>query len=120
MGIWQITRQSLRYAHELFLCDTRDYSKLPLEFRPTQLLDMNFLSSRVLTTYAVLLLRDLLDYFDGSLFLASAAYNGSKLHPNLEYASGVENVASYARRVLGNTARLKASIDRKPANAAAY
>jgi hypothetical protein len=120
LGIWQITRQSLRYAHELFLCDTRDYSKLPLEFRPTQLLDMNFLSSRVLTTYAALLLRDLLDYFDGSLFLASAAYNGSKLHPNLEYASGVENVASYARRVLGNTARLKASIDRKPANAAAF
>ena len=73
LGIWQITRQSLRYAHELFLCDTRDYSKLPLEFRPTQLLDMNFLSSRVLTTYAALLLRDLLDYFDGSLFLASAA-----------------------------------------------
>jgi hypothetical protein len=24
MGIWQITRQSLRHAHKLFLCDTRD------------------------------------------------------------------------------------------------
>jgi hypothetical protein len=28
------------------------------------------------------------------LFLARAAYNGSKLHPNLEYASEIENVAA--------------------------
>jgi soluble lytic murein transglycosylase-like protein len=83
------------------------------------MLDMNFLSSRVLTTYAALLLRDLLDYFDGNALLASAAYNGSKRHPSLEYASGVESVAGYARRVIGNTARLKGSIDRKPASATA-
>jgi hypothetical protein len=102
MGIWQITRQSLRHAHELFLCDTRDYSKLPIRLRPTGQLDMNFLSSHVLTTYAALLLRNLLDYFNGDVFLATGAYNGTKLHPNLEYASGVENVASYARRVFGN------------------
>ena len=120
IGTWQITRQSLRHAHELFLCDTRDYSKLPLEFRPTQDLDMNFLSSRLLTTYAALLLRDLLDYFDGNTYLATAAYNGSKRHPNLNYASGVENVASYARRVIGNTSRLNGTIDRKPANAAEF
>jgi hypothetical protein len=107
MGTWQITRQSLRYAHELFLCDTRDYSKLPLELHPTEYLDMNFLSSHVLTTYAALLLRDLVDYFDGNVFLAAAAYNGTKLHPNLQYAFGVENVAGYVRRVLGNTSRLK-------------
>ncbi len=116
IGIWQITRQSLRYAHQLFLCDTRDYSKLPLEFRPTPNLDMNFLSSRVLTTYAALLLRDLLDYFGGNPFLASAAYNGSKLHPSLEYASGVETVAGYARRVIGNTARLRGTTDRQPSS----
>lgn len=102
MGIWQITRQSLRHAHELFLCDTRDYSKLPLRLRPTDQLDMNFLSSHVLTTYAALLLRDLVDYFNGDVFLATGAYNGTKVHPNLQYASGVENVASYARRVFGN------------------
>jgi hypothetical protein len=102
MGIWQITRQSLRHAHELFLCDTRDYSKLPIRLRPTGQLDMNFLSSHVLTTYAALLVRDLLDYFNGDVFLATGAYNGTKRHPNLEYASGVENVASYARRVFGN------------------
>jgi hypothetical protein len=118
IGTWQITRQSLRHAHELFLCDTRDYSKLPLEFRPTQELDMNFLSSRLLTTYAALLLRELLDYFDGNAFLATAAYNGTKLHPNLNYASGVENVASYARRVIGNTSKLNETIDRKSASTA--
>ncbi len=107
MGRWQITRQSLRYAHELFLCDTRDYSKLPFALRPTEQLDMNFLSTHVLTTYAALLLQDLLGYFNGDAFLASGAYNGTKLHPNLQYASGVETVASYARRVIGNTARLE-------------
>ncbi len=109
IGTWQITRQSLRRAHELFLCDTRDYSKLPLEFRPTQELDMNFLSSRLLTTYAALLLRDLVDYFEGDTFFATAAYNGTKLHPNLRYAEGVESVASYARRVIGNTSKLNGS-----------
>jgi hypothetical protein len=113
MGTWQITRQSLRYAHELFLCDTRDYSKLPFELRPTEHLDMNFLSAHVLTTYAALLLRDLIDYFDGNVLLAAAAYNGTKLHPNLKYALGVENVASYARRVLGNTSRLKQKLTTK-------
>jgi hypothetical protein len=120
IGAWQITRQSLRYAHELYLCDTRDYSKLPVELRPTEQLDMYFLSSHVLTTYAALLLRDLLDYFDGNVFLATAAYNGSKLHPNLQYALGVDNVASYARRLIGSTARLKQSIDGKSVKAAAY
>jgi hypothetical protein len=102
MGIWQITRQGLSHAHKLFLCDTREYSKLPVRLRPTDQLDMNFLSSHVLTTYAALLLRDLVDYFNGDVFLATGAYNGTKLHPNLQYASGVENVASYARRVFGN------------------
>ena len=87
-------------------------------FRPTQELDMNFLSSRLLTTYAALLLRELLDYFDGNAFLATAAYNGTKLRPNLNYASGVENVASYARRVIGNTSILKDTIDRKAASTA--
>ncbi|MFL6354125.1 MAG: hypothetical protein ACJ74Z_20045 [Bryobacteraceae bacterium] len=101
-GIWQITRQSLRHARELFLCDTRDYSKLAARLRPTDQLDMNFLSSHVLTTYAAFALRDLVDYFNGDVLLATGAYNGTKVHPNLRYASGVENVASYARRVFGN------------------
>ncbi len=115
MGTWQITRQSLRYAHDLFLCDTRDYSRLPIELRPMEQLDMNFLSPHVLTTYAALLLQDLLQYFDGNVLLAAAAYNGTKLRPNLQYASGVENVASYARRVLGNAARMKRGVTTPPA-----
>src|SRR3954469_6482437 len=96
------------------------HEKLPIQPQPTEQLDMNFLSSHVLTTYAALLLRDLLDYFNGNVLLASAAYNGTKLHPNLQYAAGVESVASYARRVIGNTAILKESIGRKTANAAEY
>jgi hypothetical protein len=67
---------------------------------------MNFLSPHVLTTYAALLLRNLVDYFEGDMFLATAACNGTKVHPNLDYALGVENVASYARRVIGTTTRI--------------
>jgi len=119
IGTWQITRQSLRYAHELFLCDTRDYSRIPIEFRPTQTLDMNFLSSHVLTTYAALLLRDLLDYFNGDTVLASGAYNGTKAHPNLQYAIGVDTVARYAGRVIGNAAKLEGVTDRTSVNAVA-
>jgi len=113
MGTWQITRRSLRYAQKLFLCDTRDYSKISCELRPTEHLDMNFLSPHVLTTYAALLLRNLVDYFEGDVFLATAAYNGTKVHPNLDYALGVENVASYARRVIGNTAKLNQQVGGK-------
>ncbi|MGC2661992.1 MAG: hypothetical protein WA324_28865 [Bryobacteraceae bacterium] len=60
-GVWQITRQSLRYAHRLYLRDKRDYSQLPARLVPPKKLDMNALDQDVLTTYAGLLLRDLLD-----------------------------------------------------------
>jgi hypothetical protein len=106
IGIWQITRQSLRHAQKLFLADKRDYSLLPDRLRPLKRLDMENLNSGVLTTYAGLLLRDLVDRFDGDLVLATGAYNGTVRHPNLRYAEGVEMVASYARRVIGNTAEL--------------
>jgi hypothetical protein len=36
MGIWQITRQSLRHAQQLFLADQHDYSKLPERLRPAE------------------------------------------------------------------------------------
>lgn len=107
IGIWQITRQSLRYAQKLFLADKRDYSLLPDRLRPPKRLDMENLNSDVLTTYAGLLLRDLVDRFDGDLVMATGAYNGTIRHPNLRYAEGVEMVASYARRVIGNAAELK-------------
>ncbi len=106
MGIWQITRQSLRRAQQLFLADQRDYALLPERLRPAQKLDMENLEPEVLTTYAGLLLRDLIDQFGGDLEMAAGAYNGTTRQPNLHYAEGVEMVASYARRVIGCTAEL--------------
>ena len=34
IGVWQITRETLRYAHHLYLSDKRDYSLLPERLRP--------------------------------------------------------------------------------------
>jgi soluble lytic murein transglycosylase-like protein len=61
----------------------------------------------VLTTYAGLLLRDLLDLFKGDAILAAAAYNGGPARPNLRYGAGVERAALHARRVLEQSAALK-------------
>ena len=100
MGTWQITRQTLRAAHELYLHDKRDYSQLPLRLRPSRVLDLNNVSDAVLTTYAGLLLRDLLDHFGGDVEKAIGAYNGGIKTPNPAYASSVKNIADYARRIL--------------------
>jgi hypothetical protein len=100
MGTWQITRETLRAAHELYLHDKRDYSQLPARLRPPRELDMNNVSDAVLTTYAGLLLRDLLDHFGGDVEKAIGAYNGGVRTPNPDYASGVKTVADYARRIL--------------------
>src|SRR5437764_8828371 len=100
MGIWQITRQTLRAAHQLYLHDKRDYSQLPARLRPSRELDLNNVSDAVLTTYAGLLLRDLLNHFGGDVEKAIGAYNGGVRTPNPDYASGVKNVADYARRIL--------------------
>jgi hypothetical protein len=54
----------------------------------------------VLTTYAGLLLRGLLDHFGGDVEKATGAYNGGVRAPNPAYASGVKTVAVYARRIL--------------------
>ncbi len=100
MGIWQITRETLRAAHQLYLHDKRDYSQLPARLRPPRQLDLNNVNDAVLTTYAGLLLRDLLDHFGGDVEKAIGAYNGGVRTPNPDYASGVKNVADYARRIL--------------------
>lgn len=100
IGPWQITRQTLRYAHELYLHDKRDYSQLPPRLRPAKTLDFANLDTHVLTTYAGILLRDLLEAFNGDVARAEGAYNGGRRNPNLGYAEGVANVADYARRVL--------------------
>ncbi len=107
VGPWQITRETLRYAHALYLRDKRDYSKLPERLVPPKKLDLNHVDSHVLTTYAGLLLRNLLDHFHGDVQKAVGAYNGGKGKPNLEYAEGVSTVADYARRVLSMAAGRK-------------
>jgi hypothetical protein len=106
VGIWQITRETLRYAHELYLHDKdkRDYTALPERLRPPETLDLNATDQHVLTTYAGLLFRDLLDRFNGDVQKAVGAYNGGPRNPNLQYSAGVEVVANYARRILEQVA----------------
>jgi hypothetical protein len=100
IGAWQITRETLRYAHALFLKDKRDYSQLPKRLRPPKTLELDLTDSHVLTTYAGLLLRDLLDRFSGNVERAVGAYNGGPRNPNPRYAAGVQAVAEYARNIL--------------------
>lgn len=102
VGVWQITRETLRYAHVLYLKDNdeRDYSRLPKRLLPPLVLELDVTNPHVLTTYAGLLLRDLLDRFNGDVVKAVGAYNGGPRNPNPEYAAGVQLVASYARNVL--------------------
>jgi hypothetical protein len=106
IGSWQITRETLRYAHRLYLRDGRDYSGLPLRLRPSKELDVNQVDPPALTTYAGLLFRDLLDQCAGDVTLAVGAYNGGLGRPNLRYAEGVRTVAEYARRMLERAAVL--------------
>ena len=73
---------------------------------PPERLDVNDVAPEILTTYAGLLLRDLLDRFQGDVAKAAGAYNGGVRNPNLKYAAGVEMVASYARRVISRAAAL--------------
>jgi hypothetical protein len=106
MGVWQITRETLRRAHDLYLRDKRDYSALPPRLQPPRKLSFDIDNSEVLTTYAGLLLRHLLDQTDGDIAKAAGAYNGSLEKPNYQYAAGVEAVALYARDFLERAAHL--------------
>ena len=106
IGTWQITRETLRAAHQLYLKDKRDYSLLPARLRPSRTLDLNSVDDAVLTTYAGLLLRGLLDHFGGDVDKAIGAYNGGVRTPNPAYAAGVKTVAEYARRVLEHATAL--------------
>ncbi|HKV23486.1 MAG TPA: hypothetical protein VJN93_02745 [Candidatus Acidoferrum sp.] len=100
IGTWQISRETLRAAHQLYLKDHRNYDELPPRLRPPRQLDLKTVDSDVLTTYAGILLRGLLDRFGGDVDQAIGAYNGGARNPNPAYAAGVRNVALYARRVL--------------------
>jgi hypothetical protein len=106
LGVWQITRETLRYAHNLYLKDHRDYSLLPARLRPPDRLDLNDLDPEILTTYAGLLFRDLLDRCHGDVTVAVGAYNGGLRRPNPHYAEGVQLVAEYARRMMEHAALL--------------
>ncbi len=101
-GVWQITRETLRYAQALYLADLqkRDYAALPEALRPEVLLDPDEIKGATLTTFAGLLFRDLLDHFDGNIMQAVGAYNGGPGKPNLQYAALVRNIAHYARKVI--------------------
>lgn len=108
IGMWQITRETLRFAHSLYLRDMQDYSALPARLQPPKILDLNHVSSPVLTTYAGLLFRNLLDRFEGNVEKAVAAYNGGSVNPNLQYAEQVTVIADYARRILEHAAARQA------------
>jgi hypothetical protein len=105
-GVWQITQETMRYVHKLYLSDTRDYSVLPEHLIPPKHLDVLNVPSLALTTYAGLLFRDLLDHFDGDVALAVGAYNGGRRKPNQKYEARVRIAAEYARRVLERAAIL--------------
>jgi hypothetical protein len=105
-GAWQITRETLRYAHRRYLADDRDYTRLPEHLRPSRELNVLDVPPPVLTTYAGLLFRDLLDRCGGDVTTAVGAYNGGLGRPNLKYAAGVRAVAEYARRTLEHAAVL--------------
>jgi hypothetical protein len=110
LGVWQITRETLRFAHSLYLQDrSRDYSKLPARLQPARKLDIDHVPPETLTTYAGLLLRYLLDHFHGDVSLAVGAYNGGPGSPNSKYETGVSQVADYARRILDRAALIHAA-----------
>jgi hypothetical protein len=98
-GVWQITRETLRYSRRLYLNDTRDYTPLPKHLRPGREFDPDRVPPELLTTYAGLLFRNLLDRSGGDVAKAVGAYNGGLGRPNARYAQGVRTVAEYARRV---------------------
>jgi hypothetical protein len=114
VGAWQITRETLRAAHRLYLRDKRDYSLLPEHLRPARQLDLDTLNGPVLTTYAGLLLRELLDHYHGDVREAIGAYNGGTVAPNLHYALAVAAIADYARRILEHAPVLLADDPTQP------
>jgi hypothetical protein len=109
-GVWQITRETLRYSHRLYLADKRDYSRLPNALLPPRELDPNHVEPRVLTVYAGLLFRDLLDHCGGNVRTALGAYNGGLNNPNMTYADGVSAAARHARSVMEHAAVLNGPV----------
>jgi hypothetical protein len=99
-----------QFAPSLYLKDNRDYSQLTERLRPPKVLELDLTDSHVLTTYAGLLLRDLLDRFDGDVEKVVGAYNGGVRDPNVEYAAGVRMVAECARNILARVAEVNEQV----------
>jgi len=94
---WTLSRWTSRRQRTLLPTSLRSASSTIL---PPDTLELDVTDPHVLTTYAGLLLRDLLDQFGGDVERAVGAYNGGPRNPNPQYAAGVQMVASYARNVL--------------------
>lgn len=109
-GVWQITRETLRFSHRLYLRDLRsgkrDYAQLPPRLVPSEVLYLDEVNSHWLTLYAGVLLRHLIDHFKGDMEKAVGAYNGGIGRPNQRYEEHVRNAAMHARRVLEQAAAL--------------
>lgn len=109
-GVWQITRETLRFAHRIYLEDmkkgARDYSLLPERLIPQTTLYFDEVNSHWLTLYAGVLMRHLIDHFNGDIEKAVGAYNGGAGNPNPRYEAHVEAAATHARRVLEQAAAL--------------
>jgi hypothetical protein len=123
VGIWQLTRETLQYAHSLYLRDRtkRDYLALPARLRPPpELSEYVGDNGEALTTYAGLLLRHLVDRFHGNLDEAIGAYNSGPKRPNGDYAAEVETIADYTQTVIEHAIALdvesaRPSVWRRPA-----
>jgi hypothetical protein len=110
LGVWQIQRETIRYAQLLYLRDRhiRDYSALPENLRPVLLQDPDQVQPETMTTYAGVIFRNLLDRFQGNVMKAVGAYNGGTLNPNPAYADSVRAIANYVRRMVVNAVAIEA------------
>lgn len=110
-GDWQVTRETLGYAHRRYLVDTRDYSRLPARLRPPRELRPKETPPRALTAYAGLVLRELLERQQGDVARAVAAYNAEPSDPDVRHEPGVRRVVLYARRLLDQASALNSGLE---------
>jgi hypothetical protein len=106
MGVWQVSLESLRLAHRLYERDDRSYALLPARLRPSGDFRLDEIRPEVLTTYAGLIFRHLIDHFQGNIVLALGAYNGGSGDPNAHYSASVALAAASARRTVEQSTAL--------------